>query len=133
MEKIYNAVIYKEKKTFGVCFPDFLGCISAGVSLEDALKQGREALEFHIEGMLEAGEDIPLHSDERKLRDYLKEEPGGMIAVIQADIPESKTERINVTIPQFALKKIDRFAKKEKEPRSALIVKSCLEYIEKHP
>jgi len=39
--------------------PDVPGCASTGSSLEDMRKNLREALEFHIEGLLLEGEPIP--------------------------------------------------------------------------
>ena len=56
----YIALIRKEgKSSFGVEFPDFPGCISAGDSLDEAAVGAKEALELHIEGMLEDGAEIP--------------------------------------------------------------------------
>jgi predicted RNase H-like HicB family nuclease len=37
---------------FGVDFPDFPGCITAGTTLEETREMAAEALAFHIEGML---------------------------------------------------------------------------------
>ncbi len=56
----YPAVIFKEKTSdYGVSFPDFPGCITAGDTVEEAYEMAKEALEFHIEGMLENNENIP--------------------------------------------------------------------------
>lgn len=48
-----------EKSGFGISFPDFPGCISFGESREEAIRNGEEALAFHIEGMVGDGEDVP--------------------------------------------------------------------------
>ena len=40
---------------FGVEFPDFPGCITAGSNLDEAKDMAIEALTLHIEGMLEDG------------------------------------------------------------------------------
>ena len=48
-----------EKSGFGISFPDLLGCISFGESREEAIRNGQEALAFHMEGMIEDGESIP--------------------------------------------------------------------------
>lgn len=46
----YIAVIHKEERSaFGVSFPDFAGCVAAGVTLEEARQQAQEALELHID------------------------------------------------------------------------------------
>jgi predicted RNase H-like HicB family nuclease len=39
--------------------PDVPGCASTGSSLEDMRKNLREALEFHLEGLLLDGQPIP--------------------------------------------------------------------------
>src|SRR5260370_9321114 len=56
----YIAYLHKDSKSdFGVSFPDFPGCVTAGKSLEEARRKAPEALAFHIAGMLEDGEKIP--------------------------------------------------------------------------
>jgi predicted RNase H-like HicB family nuclease len=44
---------------FGVDFPDFPGCVTAGTTLDEPLRMAQEALEFHIGGMVEDGEELP--------------------------------------------------------------------------
>lgn len=44
---------------FGVYFPDLPGCVTYGSDIDDARKNAKEALEFHIYGMQEDGECIP--------------------------------------------------------------------------
>ena len=39
--------------------PDVPGCVSTGSSLEEMRKNLREALEFHLEGLLLDGQPIP--------------------------------------------------------------------------
>ena len=59
----YIALLRKDPDSdFGVDFPDFPGCITAGSTLEETRRMAAEALEFHIEGMLEEGLSIPLPS-----------------------------------------------------------------------
>lgn len=48
---------------YGISFPDFPGCISAGDTLEEAIRMGTEALGFHAEAMREYGEVIPAPRD----------------------------------------------------------------------
>ena len=56
----YIGYLHKEADSdFGVSFPDFPGCITAGESLEDARRMAGEALGFHILGMIEDGEPVP--------------------------------------------------------------------------
>jgi len=59
----YIALIRKEPGSdYGVEFPDFPGCITAGVDLDDARRMTAEALALHIQGMLEDGQTLPTPS-----------------------------------------------------------------------
>jgi predicted RNase H-like HicB family nuclease len=56
----YIGIIHKDPDSdYGVSFPDFPGCITAGTDIEEARRRAQEALEFHIEGMIEDGAIIP--------------------------------------------------------------------------
>ena len=56
----YVAFIHHDNEPgFGISFPDFPGCVSDGDTREDAIRRGREALAFHLEGMADDGEAIP--------------------------------------------------------------------------
>lgn len=56
----YTALLRKQADSdFGMEFPDFPGCITAGVTLEDAQHMAGEALLLHVEGMMEDGDAIP--------------------------------------------------------------------------
>jgi predicted RNase H-like HicB family nuclease len=59
----YIAVVHKDPDSdFGVSFPDFPGCITAGRTIEEAKAMACEALRGHIEEMEAAGETIPTAS-----------------------------------------------------------------------
>jgi len=56
----YVAIIHKDHDSdFGVSFPDFPGCITAGRTLNEAKDRALEALTGHIEVMRETGEAVP--------------------------------------------------------------------------
>ena len=56
----YIAYLHKDRNSdFGVSFPDFPGCITAGKTLEEARQLATEALSMHVEGMLEDKQLIP--------------------------------------------------------------------------
>lgn len=57
----YIAYLHKDRKSdFGVSFPDFPGCVTAGKTLEEARRLAPEALlTLHIQGMIADGEPIP--------------------------------------------------------------------------
>lgn len=56
----YTVILEKGVSSWGVYVPDLPGCVAAGETREEAVKLIREAIEFHIEGLLEQGEAIPV-------------------------------------------------------------------------
>ena len=55
----YTVVIERTPNNYAAYVPDLPGCVATGSTREELLEQIREAIEFHIEGMLEDGETIP--------------------------------------------------------------------------
>ena len=56
----YIAYLHKDADSdFGVSFPDFPGCVTAGKTLEEARRMAGEALMLHIQGLVEDGQEIP--------------------------------------------------------------------------
>jgi predicted RNase H-like HicB family nuclease len=55
----YAVVVERANKNFSAYVPDLPGCIAAAESQEEVLELIREAIDFHLEGMRRAGEEIP--------------------------------------------------------------------------
>ncbi len=55
------AVIVERVPNSSYCafVPDLPGCVSTGDTLDEVRRNIREAIEFHLEGMLEDGDPIP--------------------------------------------------------------------------
>lgn len=51
-----------ENECFGVIVPDLPGCYSSGETVEEAVKNAKEAIEMHIEGLRVDGEEIPFQN-----------------------------------------------------------------------
>ena len=121
----YIAYLHKDSKSdFGVSFPDFPGCVTAGKSLEEARRRAPEALAFHIAGMLEDGEKIPKPSK----MDDLAGDPNRENAVaflVTADFDKTKTVRVNITARENQIEMIDRLARRAGMTRSAYMVQSA--------
>lgn len=70
MFNYYIALIHKEAdRDYGIMFPDFPGCISAGSTVEEAIAMATEALSFHAANMLADGEEIPAARNLDEIRD----------------------------------------------------------------
>ena len=121
----YIAYLHKDKDSdFGVSFPDFPGCITAGKTLDEAHRMAAEALGLHIAGMVEDKEEFPAPST----LDALADDPAMKEAVaflVHVD-PEGteRTVRINITAREKQLEEIDKLANKAGLTRSAYMVQS---------
>jgi predicted RNase H-like HicB family nuclease len=55
----YAVVVERAATNFSAYVPDLPGCVAVAESREEVLELIREAVDFHLEGMREAGEEIP--------------------------------------------------------------------------
>lgn len=121
----YIGLIHKQADSdFGVSFPDFPGVITVGTSLEDARVMAEEALAFHIDGLVADGEAIPEASD----LDAVMADPqnrDGVAILVAVKTESKKCVRVNVTLPEDILDKIDRFAESHGLTRSAFLAKAA--------
>jgi predicted RNase H-like HicB family nuclease len=117
----YVAFIRKTAGTeYGVEFPDFPGCITAGESLDEALANAAEALAGHIAVMRENDEPIPEPSDlDDAMRD--RRNRGAIAVLIQAGPEPTRAVRVNVTIDEGLLAEIDRAAQRARTSRSGFL------------
>jgi predicted RNase H-like HicB family nuclease len=127
----YIALIHKEKKTgYGASFPDFPGAITVASSLEALRAEAEELLAFHIEGMLEDGEDIPGPTPLDKIARHQDYKDAAAVLVVKAPEGASTAVRINVTIPDKMLKRIDRHVEKHGLTRSGFLVQAAKKEME---
>jgi predicted RNase H-like HicB family nuclease len=57
--KQYTVIYEWGKRNWSAYVPDLPGCIATGKTRQKAEEQIREAIEFHIEGLIERGERVP--------------------------------------------------------------------------
>lgn len=58
----YLVVVEEGQSSFGAYVPDLPGCVAAGKTREEALALIRDAIEFHLDGLKQAGQPIPIPS-----------------------------------------------------------------------
>ena len=125
---LYLAVIHKEPGSeYGVSFPDFPGCVTAGKTIDEAKDMAAEALALHIQGMLEDGEAIPaptILEDAQKNPDYA----GAVYMMVAAPEIAFASVRINISLPELVLRGIDRVAKKFHMNRSKFLAQAASQY-----
>ena len=121
----YLAFIHKDPDSdYTVTFPDFPTCITAGGTLDEARDMAREALPFHVEGLLADGEQLP---DSMSLEQALAADPMGRDAVaFLVDVAvDDPIVRANITMPKGILERIDRYAKAQGLSRSAFFAQAA--------
>lgn len=79
---------YYDSGKIGVVFEDLPGCVSQGENEADAVRMAQEALELHLWGMVEDGEEIPLPTKPQMLRPQHDQ----TIVLIEALVHEEKAQ-----------------------------------------
>ena len=95
--------------SYGICFPDFPGCVSAGDTFEEAVRAGAEALAFHVEAMRQDGEPIPAPRslDCIAAAEDWYDTAASVVALVPMLPPAARTVRINVTMDERLIAEID--------------------------
>lgn len=117
------ALVHEEDGTFGVSFPDFPGCVTAADTLDGAAAKAREVLAFHADGMAEDGLALPAVRtlDElRKDKEARADMRGALIMLVPYD-PPSRAVRINLTMDEALLARVDQAASRAGESRSGFL------------
>lgn len=125
--KAYPAVFESTGKDgYSVFFPDVPGCISGGDTLEEAMEMAREVLSLHVSEMINDGDPVPTINLEQA-----KEEAKGCLLVMVEPNPaivarrtKDRAVRINISLPQLLLERVDRYAKTAHMNRSRLIAEA---------
>jgi len=125
----FPAFVHKDPKSdYGISFPQFSGCVTAGETLEEALRLAEEALQFHIDGLLEDGDEIPPPFEFTAALAESKKQRAGLV-FITAQIP-GKAKRINITLEETLLSLVDSKAEKRGMSRSAFLAEGARRFLE---
>ena len=120
----YVSFIHRDEAGFGVSFPDLPGCVSVGDTIDDAVRQGSEALAFHVEGLLEDGEAVPSPRSiddikaDPELEDWRREADLVLIPLL---LDRGSSRRVNVSLDRGLLEAIDDEARRRRMTRSAFL------------
>jgi predicted RNase H-like HicB family nuclease len=126
----YIAVVHKDPKSdFGVSFPDFPGCITAGSSIDEAKDMAHDALSLHVRSLLEDGENIPAPSKLEDIMDDPDYSDAVAILVVTVSAAKPRSVRVNITVPEDMLHRIDAIAKKRGMSRSSFLVNAAKDAI----
>ena len=96
--------------------PDVEGCFFAGSSIDDALSDAFAAIDAHVESLADAGKAIPKAAN---IEAYIDDEAcqDGYWAFVTIDLSryEGKAVKLNITLPQNLLSKIDSHVEAHRE------------------
>lgn len=126
-----HAVLHEENGAFGISFPDFPGCITGADSEEEAIRKADEVLTFHVGGMLEDGEMLPVRRSLRELladpetREALSD---GVLFLARYELPR-KSVRINISMDETLIEAIDRAAAHANQSRSGFLADAACQRI----
>ena len=104
----YPLIIHYDNIAYGVTVPDIPGCISAGDTLDEAMTSVEEAIDGHLTILAEDGAVIPQASS---LDDHYQQAKAenAILSAIDIDISRylGKATKINITLPQYLITRID--------------------------
>ena len=120
----FVAFLHTDGDGWGISFPDLPGCVSDGATEDEALARGETALAFHVEGMREDGETLPVPRSvaaimaDPELAEWRGE---ALIAYVPLLLDLGSPRRVNVSLDPGLLEAIDREASRRKMTRSAFL------------
>jgi predicted RNase H-like HicB family nuclease len=108
-KRYYPAVLERgPKKTFAVWFPDFPGCVAAGMSQEEALEKAELELAQSMAGVLEREQPLPSPTPFERI-EIPRDCDMITFCVVGAEAPDP-SERVNIYLPKSLLERADRCA-----------------------
>lgn len=124
-----------ESGTYSGFVPDIEGCYFAGDTIDDAIADAHAAIDIYLEYQCEKGLDVPIaktindHKDDEDCRD-------GLWGFVDIDISrfEGKAVKLNITLPQNLLSKIDSYVMRNGEysSRSGFLAELARRELLKH-
>ena len=122
----FPMIVYKnEDSAYGGLLPDFPGCYPMGETIDALTVDAQDAVEAWMEG--EDPAIFPVPSSLETV--HTSPDAQGRILIlvdVNTAFLEQTAERVNITVPRYALAAIDRMAKAQGLSRSAYMVRSAL-------
>ena len=106
----FPAVIDREPDSdYGVVFPDFPGCVSAGRTLDEAVSGGHEALAACVGQKLADGDELPWPTPLEAVVRSSRDASTVALTLVPVTLP-GKALRVNIMIDEALLDEIDAIA-----------------------
>jgi predicted RNase H-like HicB family nuclease len=128
MMKLPIAIHKDDGTTYGVIVPDIPGCHSWGDTIEQAIENTKEAINSHLETLLEDDQDINIAVSSIEALSGKNDFAGALWAVVEVDLSEvdPTPERVNISMPRHVLKRIDAYTKSHHESRSGFLARVAM-------
>ncbi len=125
------ALIHALDGVLGISFPDFPGAVTTARSAEDVLRKGSEVLTFHVAGMVQDGEVVPVPRSLDELQwdpAFRSDQEGAVLALVPFELP-GRSVRINISMDENLLGAVDRAAEAAGQSRSAFLADAARQKI----
>lgn len=114
-----------EEKNWSITFPGFPGVTSVAESFSDVIQQAKDALATAVEDMVAEGEALPASIEDGFVPDYDRGEfHDPRILLVPVDIA-GRALRVNVSLDEGLLARIDDVAKRTGLSRSSLLARGA--------
>lgn len=123
----FTVVLHTDNgQRYGVTVPDLPGCFSCGDTFDEALDSVLEAIDLHVETLLEDGCELPVRQP-IALHQACADYAGGVWAVVDAPIEKyfGPAQKINITLPRLLLSRIDDYARAHGATRSGFLAQAA--------
>lgn len=120
-------LIHGEAGNYGASFPDFPGATTGADDLDALYVKAAEMLAFHVGGLAEDGEPIPgIRSLDALRRDpaFREDSADAIVGLIDVDLP-GRAVRVNISVEENLLKRIDHAAASVGETRSGFLASAA--------
>jgi predicted RNase H-like HicB family nuclease len=137
MRSYYAVFVPEADGKVSVWFPDVLGCVTWGESMESAFAHAMDVLEGHLEALADDGDPLPPSTAydaawDKVRQDFEKENqavpPGTMLQMVPVPDVREKPVRINVSLRKSTLGMIDRKAELAGMTRSGFLSRAAETY-----
>ena len=133
-KETYVAVLERGPNgSFGVFFPDLPGCVTAGDTADEAMRDAHEALALHVEGMVAEGLELPKPSSVHAFgQEDFPESDVVSLFVVPVEVGKVETSppvRINISLPERLVTRIDNAARAHGMTRSGLMALASRHWI----
>lgn len=125
IKMLYPIYVHKEKgSAYGAIFPDIPGCFAAADNIQDLTRAAQEAVEAHFGA---DNDPIPVASSPDAWSKHEDYQDGGFWMMVDVDLNKvrSRSVRLNISLPENLVQRIDATAKQRGQSRSAFLASAA--------